>query len=115
MIHFCTRCSNEKPAVSTAVPDKELIIIEVVVSKWGNSPAIRLPKSYLQKLGIKENDTVKISIRGNLITIEKQVKVRSFRDIALSETGLNLEYYVQENPYNNSIYLEFARAGGEEI
>ncbi|MCL1862314.1 MAG: AbrB/MazE/SpoVT family DNA-binding domain-containing protein [Defluviitaleaceae bacterium] len=89
--------------------------MEAVVSRWGNSSAVRIPKPFLQKLGIEENDTVKIGVRGNLITIEKPTKVRSFRDIALSETGLELENYVQENPYDNSIYVEFGRAGNEEI
>ena len=89
--------------------------METVVSRWGNSSAVRLPKPYLQKLGIEENDTVKIGIRGNLITIEKPTKIRSFRDIALSETGLNLEDYVQENPYDNSNYVEFGRIGSEEV
>jgi len=89
--------------------------VETVVSRWGNSSAVRLPKPYLQKLGIEENDTVKIGIRGNLITIEKPTKIRSFRDIALSETGLNLEDYVQENPYDNSNYVEFGRIGSEEV
>jgi antitoxin MazE len=89
--------------------------MEAVVSRWGNSSAVRLPKPYLQKLGIAENDTVKIGVRGNLITIEKPIKVRSFREIALSETGLNLEDYAKENPYDNSNYVEFGKVGGEEI
>jgi len=89
--------------------------MEVVVAKWGNSSAVRLPKPYLQKLGIEENDTVKISVRGNLITIEKIQKTRSFRELALAETGLSLEDYVRENPYDDSCYIEFGRSGEEEI
>jgi len=91
------------------------MLMEAVVSKWGNSSAVRLPKPYLQKLGIEDNDTVKVSIRGNVITIEKPLKVRSFRELALAETGLSLENYVQVNPYDNSNYVEFGRAGSEEI
>ena len=89
--------------------------MEAVVSKWGNSSAIRLPKPYMQKLGIENNDTVKISIRGNVITIEKPLKVRSFRELALTETGLSLEGYVQINPYDSSDYVEFGRVGSEEM
>ena len=89
--------------------------MEAVVSKWGNSSAVRLPKPYLKKLGIEENDTVKIGIHGNAITIEKPVKVRSFREIAFAETGLSLEEYVRENPYDDSDYIEFGRVGGEEL
>ena len=89
--------------------------MEAVVSKWGNSSAVRLPKPYLQKLGIENNDTVKIGIRGNVITIEKPVAVRSLRELALAETGLSLEDYVKENPYDNSCYVDFGRVGCEEI
>lgn len=89
--------------------------MEAVVSKWGNSSAVRLPKPYLQKLGIKDNDTVKIGVRGNVITIEKPAQIRSFRELALAETGLSLEDYAQKNPYDNSGYVEFGRVGSEEI
>ncbi|MCL2377896.1 MAG: AbrB/MazE/SpoVT family DNA-binding domain-containing protein [Defluviitaleaceae bacterium] len=89
--------------------------MEAIVSKWGNSSAVRLPKPYLQKLGIEDNDTVKLSIRGNAITIEKPLNVYSFRELAQIETGLSLEDYVQANPYNDSNYIEFGRAGSEEI
>ncbi|MCL2399873.1 MAG: AbrB/MazE/SpoVT family DNA-binding domain-containing protein [Defluviitaleaceae bacterium] len=89
--------------------------MEAVVSKWGNSSAVRLPKPYLQKLGIEENDTVKLSVRGNSITIEKPFKVRSLRELVLAETGLSLEEYVELNPYDVSSYIEFGRVGSEEI
>jgi len=89
--------------------------MEVVVSKWGNSSAVRLPRPYLQRLGIKENDKVKVSVSGNIITIEKPVKVRSIREMVLAETGLSLEEYVQENPYDISDYVEFGQVGSEEI
>ena len=89
--------------------------MEAAVSKWGNSLAVRIPKFYLQKLGIEENDTVKFGVRGNVITIEKPIKVRSIREIVIAETGLELEEYVQTHPYDNSDYIEFGRAGSEEI
>ena len=88
--------------------------MEAVVSKWGNSSAVRIPKPYLQKLGIEDNDTVKLSVRGNVIIIEKPFSVRSFRELALTETGLNLEDYVRVNPYDSSNYVEFGRVGSEE-
>jgi len=61
--------------------------MEATVSKRDSSPAVRLPKP----------------------------KIRSFREIALHETGLSLEDYVQENPYDNSVFVEFGRAGSEGI
>ena len=89
--------------------------MEAVVSKWGNSSAVRLPKPYLQKLGIENNDTVKIGIRGNVITIEKPLEVRSLRELAMAETGLCLEDYVKENPYDICCYVECGRVGCEEV
>jgi len=89
--------------------------MEAVISKWGNSSAVRLPKPYLQKLGIKDNDTVKISMRDNIITIEKPLKLYSFRELVLVENGISLEDYVQANPYDVSNYIEFDRVGGEEL
>jgi antitoxin MazE len=34
------------------------------VSKWGNSLAVRLPKSVVDALGLKEGDEIEISIAG---------------------------------------------------
>lgn len=89
--------------------------MEAVVSKWGNSAAVRLPKPYLKKLGIEENDTINIEVRGNTIVIEKPTKVRSIREIVLNETCLNLEEYMQKYPYDNSDYIDFGRVGSEEV
>ena len=89
--------------------------MEAVISKWGNSSAVRLPKPYLQKLGINENDTVKISVKGNLITIEKPHKALSFSELALAETGLSLDEYVTQNPYDSDCYIDFGNTGAEEL
>ena len=90
-------------------------MVEVVVSKWGNSYAVRIPKQYLDDLGIADNDKVKITRKGSVITIEKPIRVRSLRELALAETGMSLEDYVKENPYDSSCYIEFGRVGSEEL
>jgi antitoxin MazE len=43
---------------------KKLYISEVVmrVAKWGNSLAIRLPRSVVEVLGLKEGDSIEIHI-----------------------------------------------------
>ncbi|MCL2365210.1 MAG: AbrB/MazE/SpoVT family DNA-binding domain-containing protein [Defluviitaleaceae bacterium] len=89
--------------------------MEAVISKWGNSSALRLPKTILQKLGIKDNDTVKLDVRDNAIFIEKVIKERSLRDLIMDETGQTLTHYVEANPYDTAAYIEFGNAGGEEI
>lgn len=35
---------------------------EVVVKKWGNSMAVILPKDFLEKMSIHENDKINIEI-----------------------------------------------------
>jgi len=50
-----------------------------------------------------------------VITIEKLIKICSIREIVLSETGLNLEDYVQMHPYDDPDYIEFGRAGSEKV
>ena len=58
---------------------------------------------------------VKISKKGSVITIQKPVRVHSLRELALTETGMSLEDYVKENPYDSSCYIEFGRVGSEEL
>lgn len=44
----------------------------VNVVKWGNGNGIRIPRSYLTKLGIRENETIEISLLENGISIKKK-------------------------------------------
>ena len=41
------------------------------VQKWGNSQGIRIPKSLLESLGIRENDRVELFQTEDMITIKK--------------------------------------------
>ena len=41
------------------------------VQKWGNSQGIRIPKSLLESLGIRENDRVELLQTEDMITIKK--------------------------------------------
>lgn len=41
------------------------------VQKWGNSQGIRIPKSLLEALGIRENDRVELLQGQDTITIKK--------------------------------------------
>jgi antitoxin MazE len=46
------------------------------VQKWGNSQAVRLPKSILESLFIKENDAVEITAEQDAIVIKKAARPR---------------------------------------
>ena len=37
------------------------------------------------------------------------------REIVQTKTGLTIEEYAEQNPYDNSEYIEFGRAGREGI
>ncbi|MGH7005768.1 MAG: AbrB/MazE/SpoVT family DNA-binding domain-containing protein, partial [Alphaproteobacteria bacterium] len=41
------------------------------VSRWGNSLAIRIPKTYAKRAGLEEGAAVEITARGDSITIRK--------------------------------------------
>jgi antitoxin MazE len=45
--------------------------MEATIQKWGNSNAIRLPKTILNTVNIKENDKVQIALRQDEIVIRK--------------------------------------------
>ena len=89
---------------------------EAVVSKWGNSSAVRIPKQYLTDLGIEDNDKVYISKKGSVITIEKSRKPKSLRQLVEERTGMDFEEYLKNNPYDyKTDYIECGKAGSEEI
>ena len=44
-----------------------------IVQRWGNSQGIRIPKPLLQNLGIKENETLSLSIEDNKLIIQKAI------------------------------------------
>ena len=43
---------------------------EIVVSKWGNSSGIRLPKTVLDELGVKQGETVNLTVKDGKGIIE---------------------------------------------
>ena len=45
--------------------------MQTTVVKWGNSHGIRLPKAFLNNIGIKENDPVDIRLENEEIVIKK--------------------------------------------
>lgn len=53
----------------------------VKVAKWGNSLAVRLPKEVVERLGLKENDEVRLVANGETATLA--VEKRMTREEAL--------------------------------
>jgi antitoxin MazE len=46
--------------------------MNATISRWGNSNAIRLPKTLTDALNLYENDAVRINIEGNALVIRKR-------------------------------------------
>ena len=46
-------------------------VMVTTMQKWGTSLGVRIPKTILTNLGIKENDKVEIQNKGNGILIKK--------------------------------------------
>lgn len=51
---------------------------EIQISKWGNSSAIRLPKSVMEELGFKPGQTVQISVQDGKGIIEATAGPKKF-------------------------------------
>ena len=45
--------------------------MQVLISKWGNSLGVRVPKDVAAKLGLGEGSRVDVSVEGDRITIEQ--------------------------------------------
>ena len=63
------------------------------IQKWGNSNAVRLPKSVLRMANISENDEVSITARENEIVIQKVRKHKTFSE---RMEGYEGEYVLEE-------------------
>ncbi len=55
--------------------------MQATIQKWGNSQGIRIPKAFLEALGMAENDVVELNRVDDNIVIKKVKK----------ETGLTLD------------------------
>ncbi len=62
---------------------KEIIFMQTTIQKWGNSQGIRIPKAFLDALGMMENDIVELNrVDDNLvITKVKEKKELTLEDI----------------------------------
>ena len=58
------------------------------IQKWGNSQAIRIPKTVLEKLMLQENDQVEVTADDNSIIITKTMRKRRAK-VSLEERFKN--------------------------
>ena len=74
------------------------------IHKWGNSNALRIPKSILDTAAIKENDRVELSAVRDTITIQKASrKYRSLDELFAGYIGGKEPGAEQVCPLSNEV------------
>lgn len=70
------------------------------IQRWGNSRGVRIPKVFLDGLGLKENDRVELIQTGSEILVRKAVAHRSLEDRLTAFYGKPIEEIerLPENP-----------------
>jgi len=71
------------------------------IVRWGNSKGIRLPKPFLESIGLKENDAVDVLIENNAILIKKVASPghKTIKQRVEEFYGKDFDSAVDENPY----------------
>jgi len=80
--------------------------MRVKIQKWGNSMALRIPKSFAEQISIKFGSSVDLSIQGGKIVIEP-LKTEEY-DLkvmveAINESNLHNEY-LSDKPKGKEIW-----------
>jgi len=60
-----------------------------LVSKWGNSLGVRIPKSLAAEVAVEDGDTVDISVQDGAIVVRPAAGRYSIEDLAARITGKN--------------------------
>ena len=71
----------------------------VKIQKWGNSMALRIPKSFANQVSIKPGSSVDLSIREGKLIIEPLMPEEYDLKIlveAINETNLHNEYMIDQ-------------------
>lgn len=75
------------------------------LQKWGNSQGLRIPKSFVEQLGLHDNDKLEVSIEQELIVIRRAAKRRmSFEERMEGYTG---QYTLSEWDTGTSVGNEY--------
>jgi antitoxin MazE len=77
--------------VYTCSFDSRRKAMDVLIKKWGNSHGIRIPKEYLDSLGITPETPLSIEISGNTIVICKKRSHKTLEE-RVAESGVPLRF-----------------------
>lgn len=76
------------------------------IQRWGNSNALRLPKTILESAFLKENDKVEIIASENQIIIKKVENIKQHKTLAERLKSFEGEYEATEWDTGESIGKE---------
>ncbi len=71
------------------------MFMNATIQKWGNSQAVRLPKSVLETASMKGNELVQITAEKDMIVIKK-IQTRKHRTLKERLDGFQGEYVFEE-------------------
>ena len=79
--------------------------VQTTIQKWGNSQGIRIPKAFLEALGMMENDVVELNRVDDNIVI---TKVKEKKELTLEDIfkGYNEEYKAVEFDWGSPVGKE---------
>lgn len=79
--------------------------MQTTIKKWGNSQGIRIPKAFLESLGMKENDNVELQRVDDSIIIRKMATPQKLTLDDIFE-GYTRNYQAQEFDWGGSVGKE---------
>ena len=79
--------------------------MQTTIQKWGNSQGIRIPKAFLEALGMRENDLVELNRVDDNIVITKVKKEVTLEDIFENYDGkYEAEDFVWSSPVGKEVW-----------
>ena len=71
----------------------------MVVQKWGNSLALRIPKPFAEETGVREGTAVDVSVtKGRLVAVPVRIRKPQLMDLLSKVTKGNMHREVDTGP-----------------
>jgi len=73
--------------------------MQTKIKKWGNSLALRIPKSFAAEVGLDQNSSVEMSLRdGKLVVVPSEKPTFTLKQLLARVTEENLHHEVDTGP-----------------
>ena len=81
----------------------------LTLKKWGNSSAIRLPKSLLEEVGIHDDASFEVEVKDGSIVLKEKKEVESLEELF---SDFDTESYFRNN---DTLEYDWGKPQGKEI